>query len=178
MSGASQLDILLVSSNASCIRYLLAASITLCVLLDVAACILLRLAPTFASNGAVPPVQWTPEALLEGLSSFRDDTVDSIALLVLRLLVTGVLSLAAVVLGKPRLDDLVPPEGCVVADGTAPLITNTVVSSAAGGSSTRTKLTSEVDDEHLVSFQRKQAANLRKNMVSIAIFVVSTISQA
>jgi len=183
MSQSSQLDLLLLSHNAFCIRGLLGGLVALCLLLDVSATVLLRLAPVFASNGIVPPAQWTAAALLQGLSSFQDDTVDSLLLLIVRLLVTGALAVAAVVLGKPRLDDLLaggPDDVCPrVADGTEPLIINAGPSSAvvATTTTTRAKLTSDVKEEHLMSFQRKEAAALRKNFVTIAIFIVSTICQ-
>merc|ERR1712137_1492254 len=124
--------------------------------------VLLRLAPALASS-EVSPVEWTPAALNLGLPEFYTDCVDSLLLLLLRLFLTAILAIAAVHFGSPRLDDLAESDAPV----TEPLLLNATAATCPPCTTTSTMRAaprSEVREEHLESFRRKQSASLRKNL--------------
>lgn len=147
---------------------------------------------------------WSWDGLLDGLGDFSGDTVDCCLLFLIRLVVLCAIGTIAVRVGQPQLDNLMPasparsngvcsachPHGINAtfsSTSTAPLLINQPASSAAAVGDTTAasgnapsatpKPTTEVKVEHLLSHQRKLAAEQRKNVAIGALFLSATAMQ-
>lgn len=144
---------------------------------------------------------WSWDGLLDGLGDFSGDTVDCCLLFLIRLVVLSAIGTIAVRVGQPQLDNVMPasparsngmcsachPHGINAtfsSTSTAPLLINqpaaAIGATAAASSnapSATPKPTTEVKEEHLLSHQRKLAAEQRKNIAIGALFLSATAMQ-
>ena len=110
-------------------------------------------------------VKWSWAALVSGLRDFKHDTVDILLLYCIRLFITIVLARVGVLVGRPNLSKI----SCPV-HGVQPLLIN-------DGDGQLHQLSHEADRGHLESYQLKKRAEIKKNINSGVMFLVSTAAQ-
>ena len=192
---SEQIDLMLSSGSRSLYRVKCFVGILLVFvfLIDAASTVVCRAAPSIIFEKQL--ADWSAKGLLEGLKNYNDDTVDLMLLYIVRTLALILMGWMAVRLGTPNLST-VPKRGAAdetvavcppcsngaTASGSSvqPLLINGADAAGGGGAasvgpaSSAPKPTTEVKEEHLLSHQRKLAAESLKAYAVGAIFLTST----
>lgn len=176
MDLGQSLDAQVQQWSASAARACGIALVSAVFVLDVCMTVLIHQSPSWWAV----PVEWTYTGFREGFSDIKHETFDLLALCAVRLLVVSCLAYVAVRLGSPNLDDLVKAADqatCVVVAPTEPLLINGAGAASSAAATGARRLQSEVEEKHLISYQRKQAAELRKNCAVGTLYLASTACQ-
>jgi hypothetical protein len=200
MGWNEQIDAMILSKSAAKVRFVGILVLLVVFTLDGVTVILLREAPLLVAS----TMEMASGDAADSAPDWSWDTVDCCLLFLIRLVVLCAIGTIAVRVGQPQLDNLMPasparsngvcsachPHGINAtfsSTSTAPLLINQPASSAAAVGDTTAasgnapsatpKPTTEVKEEHLLSHQRKLAAEQRKNVAIGALFLSATAMQ-